>query len=200
MEFHEKLQKLRKERGITQEELAAALFVSRAAISKWESGRGYPNIESLKQLSSFFCVSVDELIRSEDVIALAEKEKQASIHQYTCLVCSIVDALLGVLLILPVFATGEAAHASGAVFALLKNALWIKIIFIGVISLTAINGICGIVLHSLDKPLWSRCVLRIGMVMTLLGTMTFIASRQPYAAMLFLIVLVVKGWLNVKVR
>lgn len=45
MELSEKLQELRKEKGLTQEELAEALFVSRTAISKWESGRGVPNIE-----------------------------------------------------------------------------------------------------------------------------------------------------------
>ena len=43
MDFNEKLQQLRRSRGITQEELAEALYVSRTAISKWESGRGYPN-------------------------------------------------------------------------------------------------------------------------------------------------------------
>lgn len=41
MEFHEKLQKLRSDEGLTQEELAEKLFVSRTAVSKWESGRGY---------------------------------------------------------------------------------------------------------------------------------------------------------------
>lgn len=53
MEFHEKLQELRKQRGMTQEELATALYVSRTAVSKWESGRGYPSIDSLKAISGF---------------------------------------------------------------------------------------------------------------------------------------------------
>ena len=57
MEFHEKLQELRKQRGMTQEELATALYVSRTAVSKWESGRGYPSIDSLKAISGFFGVS-----------------------------------------------------------------------------------------------------------------------------------------------
>ena len=47
MEFNEKLQKLRTNENLTQEELAEKLYVSRAAISKWESGRGYPSIDSL---------------------------------------------------------------------------------------------------------------------------------------------------------
>lgn len=54
MEFHEKLQELRKQNEMTQEELAKVLYVSRTAISKWESGRGYPNIESLKAIAGFF--------------------------------------------------------------------------------------------------------------------------------------------------
>ena len=59
MEFNEKLQELRKARGLTQEELAEALFVSRTAISKWESGRGYPSIDSLKQIANYFSISID---------------------------------------------------------------------------------------------------------------------------------------------
>ena len=62
MEFNEKLQELRKGKGLTQEELAQEIFVSRTAVSKWESGRGYPNIDSLKELAAFLSITVDELI------------------------------------------------------------------------------------------------------------------------------------------
>ena len=53
MEFNEKLQELRKNKNLTQEQLAEMSFVSRTAISKWESGRGYPSIDSLKEISNF---------------------------------------------------------------------------------------------------------------------------------------------------
>ena len=56
MELYEKLQQLRKEKGWTQEELAELLYVSRTAISKWESGRGYPSIDSLKAISKLLAL------------------------------------------------------------------------------------------------------------------------------------------------
>ena len=57
LEFHEKLQELRKSRGMTQEELAAALFVSRTAISKWESGTSDPSTSNLIALAKLFNIS-----------------------------------------------------------------------------------------------------------------------------------------------
>lgn len=81
MELSEKLQELRKEKGLTQEELAEALFVSRTAISKWESGRGVPNIESLKAISKFFSVSIDELLSGEEILKIADEDnKQKEKH------------------------------------------------------------------------------------------------------------------------
>ena len=77
MEFNEKLQELRKSKGLTQEELAESLFVSRTAVSKWESGRGYPSIDSLKEISRYFSVTIDELICPEEILSAAEEEKQA---------------------------------------------------------------------------------------------------------------------------
>ena len=80
VEPSEKLQELRKNRGLTQEELAEALYVSRTAVSKWESGRGYPSIDSLKELSAYFSVTIDELLSGEKLITIAEKENQSNIR------------------------------------------------------------------------------------------------------------------------
>ena len=81
MEFHEKLQELRKSKGLTQEELAEALYVSRTAISKWESGRGYPSIDSLKEISRYFSVTIDDLLSGERLIALAEEENRSNMQK-----------------------------------------------------------------------------------------------------------------------
>ena len=67
MEFNEKLQLLRKQQEMTQEQLAEKLFVTRTAVSKWESGKGYPNIDSLRNLAEFFSVSIDELLSGSDI-------------------------------------------------------------------------------------------------------------------------------------
>ena len=74
MELNEKLQELRKQKGFTQEELAEILFVSRTAISKWESSRGYPNIDSLKAIAKFFGVTVDELLSGDELLTIAEED------------------------------------------------------------------------------------------------------------------------------
>ena len=80
MEFHEKLQELRKSRGLTQEELAEELYVSRTAISKWESGRGYPSIDSLKEISNYFSITIDELLSTDKLLSIAEKENRANLR------------------------------------------------------------------------------------------------------------------------
>ena len=62
MEFKDNLYRIRKEKGMSQEELAALCDVSRQAISKWENGTANPDMENLKILSRSLQVSIDELL------------------------------------------------------------------------------------------------------------------------------------------
>lgn len=110
MEFNEKLCELRKNRKMTQEELAEALFVSRTAISKWESGRGYPSIDSLKEISKFFSVSIDDLLSADKIISIAEKENKANVKNMCDLLLGIFDMLCFALVVLPLYSNPVAAY------------------------------------------------------------------------------------------
>lgn len=66
MELHEKLIRLRKQKGMSQLELAEALEVSRQAISKWEVGSAVPSTENLRGLSNLYGVSLDYLVGDKD--------------------------------------------------------------------------------------------------------------------------------------
>ena len=65
MNFAEKLKELRKQKGISQEQLAEKIYVSRQAITKWESGNGIPDIENLLAISALFNESIDSLLSEE---------------------------------------------------------------------------------------------------------------------------------------
>ena len=65
MKFSEKLQKLRKENKLSQEQLADMLDVSRQAVSKWESGQTYPEMDKLLALCKIFKCSLDDLTNDE---------------------------------------------------------------------------------------------------------------------------------------
>lgn len=200
MEFHEKLQELRKSRSLTQEELAEALFVSRTAVSKWESGRGYPGIDSLKEIARFFSVTVDELICPEEIISAAENEKKDFISRYLTLICGVLDILPAILLFIPAFGNGAGSRETVALSGLDGISSWIRILFIIVISLTVLNGICAAVISNFDKPVWNRHRLVTGIALTILGSALFLITRQPYAGLIFFAVLVIKGFLILKVR
>ena len=71
LEFNEKLQELRKNKGLTQEELAEALYVSRTAISKWESGKSMPDSGIMLELCELLKINVNELLSGERIMAEA---------------------------------------------------------------------------------------------------------------------------------
>ena len=200
MEFNEKLQELRKTKGMTQEELAQALYVSRTAISKWESGRGYPSIDSLKEISKFFSVTIDELICSEEIMAAAKDDKASSLHKLITLICSLLDVFVGLLLVIPVFGSGTSSPSAVSLLSLTGIQQWIKCLFVGLIIITVLNGAFGMVISGMDKPVWSRHRIVTGMIMIAICSAVFILTRQPYAGIIFFSVLIVKGFLMIRIE
>ena len=73
--------------------------------------------------------------------------------------------------------------------------LWIKIVFAVVISLTVLNGVCGLMISRFDKPLWNKHRFVTGVVLSVIACLLFIITRQPYAGVFCFAILMIKGWL-----
>ena len=97
MKFSEKLKALRKEHNLTQDELAQKLYVTRTAISKWETDKGFPAIDSLKLLSEQFGVSIDEMISDSDIDTQRKiNERKATVLYWIAIGCFVACAAVSV--------------------------------------------------------------------------------------------------------
>ena len=194
MEFHEKLQELRRQKGLTQEQLAQELYVSRTAVSKWESGRGYPNIDSLQAIARFFGLTVDELLSGGALRAGTGK-------RCTDLVSGLLDAAVILLLFLPVFGqkTG-AVVASVSLLALTGAAPYMRGAYLALIAAAAAMGLLTLALQGCTADLWNRAKRPASLALSAAGTLLFIMGGQSYAATIMLALLAVKVFLFVKKR
>ena len=193
MELNEKLQELRKQRGLTQEELARALYVSRTAVSKWESGRGTPNIDSLKHIAVFFSVSVDELLSGDQLLTIAQQDNKRQEKRYRDLVFGLLDVSTVLFLFLPVF--GERAEGTVTAVSLLSLTVvdsYLRGLYVVVIASVTLFGILTLALQSLDTALWLRCKQPLSLLLSAIGMLLFIVSPQPYAAALLFVFLSIK--------
>ena len=199
MEFHEKLQELRKSRGLTQEELAEALFVSRTAISKWESGRGYPSIDSLKEISRYFSVSIDDLLSGEQLIFIAEKENKSNLNRVCDLLLGFVDLFSLMLIFLPLYPMPVNGYIySVNLFGYVgNNTFIIKIYWTLFVSLTII-GIVKILMIYFKFENGKKAVTSISVGLSIIAVLFLAMAREPYAITVMFLLLLIKGGLLYK--
>ena len=199
MEFNEKLQNLRRQSGMTQEQLANKLYVSRTAISKWESGRGYPNIESLKAISRLFSVSLDELLSADEALELANEEGKERLGRLRDIIYGLSDISVALLLFLPLFAdrAGDVILPS-SLLGLESVQLYLRILYFTFVSLSFLMGVMILSLQSCKARLWTSCKSAVSLGLGGVGTLLFILSLQPYAAVFVFMLLAIKAVLLIK--
>ena len=98
------------------------------------------------------------------------------------------------------FGNEEASPAAVSLLGLTGVHSWLKIVFLTVIGLSALNGLCGLILIHFDRPVWNKHRLVMGMVLSVLAVVVFIAARQPYAGILCFALLVMKTFGIMKLR
>ena len=198
MELCEKLQELRKRRALTQEELAAALYVSRTAISKWESGRGYPNIDSLKAISRFFGVTIDDLLSSEELLSLAEEAQQQQAANDRNLVFALLDISMALFLFLPVFGQNtDGAMRSVSLTALTGLSAYLTSVYWLIIIAMIATG-TAILLRKDAQSERMQHARKLSLLLDAAAVLLFIISRQPYAAAFAFVFLIIKTLMLLK--
>ena len=195
MDFGEKLKALRTERGLTQEQLAARLYVSRTAVSKWETGGGSPNLDSLQAVARLFDVSVDDLLSADDLIVLARDERRSTARSSGMLSFGLLDVLAVVFAFIPLYGVDDGSFVRmanladygasvdfGASFAVMTAAV-VSLMFVGAVE---------ILLAAAGSRRAARIVALVGFAVQALAVVLFASTMQPYATTLMFVLLLAK--------
>lgn len=199
MTFGEKLKRLRTDKKLTQDELAEILYVSRTAVSKWESGRGFPNIESLKAISKYFSVTVDDLLSGEELITLAEQEQKRKEMHIKDMIFGLLDCSIALLFFLPLFAqkTGGVIQEV-SLLALTEIQPYLKTLYFAVVIGSVILGFLTVFLQNRIGGVWGWRKIIISLIFSTVGVVVFIVSRQPYSAVFVFMFLIIKALMLIK--
>ena len=199
MNFNEKLQELRKKKGLTQEELAKSLYVSRTAISKWESGKGYPSIDSIKDIAKFFDVTIDQLLSSNQLLLVAENDTRQTKKCFFDLIFGLLDLSIALLFLLPFFAVKSSSSIENvSLISLYSVQPYIKIAYYISVILTIITGVLFLSLQNFTFIAWTKSKIFISLILSAILVMLFIISLQPYASIFVFVLLTIKALILIK--
>ena len=199
MTFGEIIKKLRTDKGLTQDELAEKIYVTRTAISKWESGRGFPNIESLKAISKYFSVSLDELLSGEELIVLAEQEQRQKEKHIKDMIFGLLDCGMALLLFLPFFGQkADGVIREVSLLALYDIQTYLKTAYIAFVGIMIVLGIITLALQNCRQRLWTHSKSNLSLTLSAVGVCLFIVSQQPYAAVFVFVFLIIKALMLIK--
>lgn len=199
MEFNEKLQLLRKQQEMTQEQLAEKLFVSRTAVSKWESGKGYPNIDSLRNLAEVFSVSIDELLSGEELMEAAESEKRQTLRGMQGLLFGILDLLAAGFFFIPLFSQKEGDYFAAVPLTQFQDTSPVLLaITYGFLVLMVVVGILELILLRREEEKWWKGISSFSLGWNALAVLFFISTRQLYVSTFLFLFIMVKAVLLIK--
>lgn len=193
MEFYEKIKKIRTDNNLTQEQFAEKLFVSRTAISKWESGKGYPSIDSLKYMSKIFNISIDELLSSEEIIDIAENENISNIGRFYNLVYGLLDIMSILFIFVPLYAKkiGEIYYSVSLINCNdISNIT--KIVYFLTLGSLSLIGILELILNFIDNKKMRTIVNVVSIIIQSISILLYALTRQPYLTAIIFMILLIK--------
>lgn len=199
MEFNEKLQELRNKKGLTQQELAEKLYVSRTAVSKWESGRGYPSINSLRDIAKFFSVTVDELISPCEALDIAEQDGEKKKNNIRDMIYGLLDMCATLFFFVPFFAVRlENAVVSASLIGISDINPVIEVLFYVFVIAMILFGVLTLAMQNIRLRAWVKAKGLVSLILSSILVTLFILGLQPYAAIFAFVLLIIKALILIK--
>ena len=182
-----------------QEALAQQLYVSRAAVSKWESGRGCPGIDSLKAIAKFYGVTIDDLLSGEEVLTLAEEDRVQRSRLFRDRIFGLLDLGSALFFVLPLFGQQENGIIRAVSLPMLTGAsAYLKAAYFAAVTAMILCGVLTLALRNCSRKSWVTVKTTLSLCFHVLAVLLFIISSQPYCAVLLFLFLGIKAYLLIK--
>lgn len=164
-----------------------------------QEGRGYPSIDSLKEISNFFSVTIDDLLSSERLLSIAEKENKSNIRSMCDLLFGIFDVCSFMLIVLPLYPNmvDEFIYSVNLFAYTQTTALNRLLYWIMFISLV-IAGMIKLLLTKFGNERFNKTMTGISMVISILIVLFLSITREVYAVIVVFLLLVIKVVLLLK--
>lgn len=186
MELGEKIQKLRREQGLTQEQLAEQLFVSRTAVSKWETGRGTPSIDTLTALARIFGVTLDSLLCAEEIAVIAKRENKNNVNR----VDAVFDIIALLFLLLPLY---RMENESGFVSVPLYSfSGWLLVLYFVFPMAITLCGLVKFFINGSDRENIKKVINIVSVTLSIIHILILVLSVQPYPAFCFITLFIIR--------
>ncbi len=199
MDFCEKLQQLRTKNGLTQEQLAEKVYVSRVAVSKWESGRGYPNLDSLRMLAKVFNLTIDELLSTDELIDIVEVQTKNKSRILLTLILGITDFMAVLLFVIPMFANRFENKIDNVTLQNLTQVeFYTKISLIVVACFSIFLGFLELTLQNIQSKIKQKLEVILSGIISSFGIILAALTHQPYCCIFYFFLFLIKVLMTIK--
>ena len=163
------------------------------------AGRGYPSIDSLKEISKLFLVSIDDLLSGEKLITIAERENKSNLQNILNLLFGVTDLVSFALIVLPLYPKHVDEYVFSVNLLSYKETSAISIlIYCILLGILILSGIIKILMTELKPEKDQRVLTIISMLIGTLMILLLAVTREAYAVTVAFILFIIKGMLLLK--
>ena len=164
-----------------------------------QEGRGYPSIDSLKEISKYFRITIDELLSMEKLLSIAERENKENRQNICDMLFGLLDISSFILIVLPLYPNMvDGVIYSVNLFEYTQTTFLNRLVYWAIFILLIVVGSIKLLLTKFTNEKCNRIVTVVSMMLSILIVLFLALTREAYALVVVFLLLVIKGILVLK--